>query len=692
MSVYQVLKEQWHDSNEEAFCETLPHSKPYLWVCKHKHKWEATISNRKNFGCPVCSGKRVISGINDLAHCYPEIAAQWHPTLNHVKPSEVSRKSSKLFWWVCEKGHEWRTKPLHRVNGSSCPYCSNSKVLPGFNDLATTHPAIADQWDDKNPPVENYSAGSSYKASWVCPGGHSYKRLISDKVRFNSPCSYCSGVELLPGFNDLATVHPEIVGMWYHPKNPTTAEEVLFNSSQKRWWRCELGHEWEAKISAIVRDGHGCLYCSNSKVLAGFNDLAFINPVLSSQWHPTQNAKLPSEFTSNSLSKVWWLGECNHSWEAQISNRAANNTDCPVCASKTVLPGFNDLASKQPNMSTQWHPTKNNGLTPQDVFSSSNQKFWWVCDKGHEWQVSPSSRKAGSGCPVCALGAQTSKPQKHIYSYLLNHGFSVEENNRTLLAGQEVDIYIPFKQIGVEFNGLYWHDENHKPKNYHHDKWVAAKKAGIQLIQIWEDDWNHNPELVKRMLSHKLGVSQERKVPGRKTSVVELSKTDAEGFLEANHIQGHASGSYYLGLKDSTGETVAVLVLKKEAGTEGRTLNIIRYATSCNVVGGFTKLLIFAERTYLPKAFITFADHCVSDGGLYENNGFIVDKILPPDYMYVVSGERKHKFGYRLKRFRNDPTLKFEEGLTERELAVLNNLPRVWDAGKTRYVKEVRLT
>jgi len=131
------------------------------------------------------------------------------------------------------------------------------------------------------------------------------------------------------------------------------------------------------------------------------------------------------------------------------------------------------------------------------------------------------------------------------------------------------------------------------------------------------------------------------------------------------------------------------LVLRKESG-EDDVLNIIRYATAANVVGGFTKLLKHAEKVYSPESFITFADHCVSDGGLYESNGFVADKILSPDYMYVVKGERKHKFGYRLKRFQNDPELLWEPNLTERELAALNGLERIWDAGKTRYRKFVR--
>src|SRR5690606_34103676 len=107
------------------------------------------------------------------------------------------------------------------------------------------------------------------------------------------------------------------------------------------------------------------------------------------------------------------------------------------------------------------------------------------------------------------------------------------------------------------------------------------------------------------------------------------------------------------------------------------------------VQGGFTRLLRHAESRLAVATWVTFADLSVSQGRLYEDNGFIVDKILPPDYMYFVQGERVHVFNYRLKRFREDPNLIWKEGLTERELAQLNGLHRIWDSGKVRYVKDV---
>jgi hypothetical protein len=223
---------------------------------------------------------------------------------------------------------------------------------------------------------------------------------------------------------------------------------------------------------------------------------------------------------------------------------------------------------------------------------------------------------------------------------------------------------------------------------YHYDKWKACKEAGIQLIQVWEDDWNRNPELMKRMLAHKLGVSLGGKIFARNTTVELVSKVVADEFLISNHIQGASDGSIRVGLKTKTGKIVAVMVLKVEPNSDGKVLNLVRFASSAQVVGGFTKLLKFIERNNPSvERVITFSDNSVSDGGLYGSNGFVVAKELAPDYSYLVGSERKHKFGYRLKRFRTDPALQFVEGFTERQLADLNGLSRVWDAGKTRWEK-----
>ena len=200
----------------------------------------------------------------------------------------------------------------------------------------------------------------------------------------------------------LAELRPDLAAEWHSTKNGAlTPYSVTPGSTQKVWWKCEKGHEWEAIISSRNR-GSNCPYCFGQKVVRGVNDLATINPKLAAEWHPTKNGYLtPADVMSGSNKKVWWRCEKGHEWETVIANRSAGY-GCPVCCGRKAWSGFNDLLTKNPDLAVQWHPTLNGDLTPADVTYSSGKKVWWLCDKGHEWQATVNSRNTGNGCPYCA--------------------------------------------------------------------------------------------------------------------------------------------------------------------------------------------------------------------------------------------------------------------------------------------------
>lgn len=338
----------------------------------------------------------------------------------------------------------------------------------------------------------------------------------------------------------------------------------------------------------------------------------------------------------------------------------------------------------------EWDYDKN-AIKPEEVSFGSNKKAWWLCNKEHSYsaKIAKRTRKTHpTGCPKCSNNI--SQLEQKIVQYLQqNYNKTILTNNRSIIPPLELDIYIPDANIAIEFNGLYWHSEKKgKDKRYHYDKWLVCKEKGIQLITIWEDDWINNQETVKHMLLHKLGVSRQGKVFARKTSISEISLKEARTFCNTNHIQGFTSGSLYLGLKDSNNNIVAVSIWKKNK----KELRLERYCTSTIVIGGLGKLLKSAKQYAIENdctKIITFSDNEISDGSLYEKLGFVQDKILAPDYKYVYKNTRVHKFNFRLKRFKNDPELEYDPLLTERELALLNNIPRVWDCGKIKWVIEI---
>jgi hypothetical protein len=707
-SVHPEWVAEWSPSNEKPCDEVLSGGKPeYAWLCSLGHEFFSSVGHKeRGRGCPYCANMKLLVGFNDLASVHPTLATEWHPTKNEgLAPVDVISGGRSKYWWVCSQGHEWDTTIRKRVEGSGCPVCANLKILPGFNDLASVRPEIAAEWHptkNKGLTPVDVSAGSITVAWWQCIAGHEWETSVVNRTAQGNTCKECKKNAFAFADDNLGVTHPELASEWHPIKNGLiTVDMVSRGHHYAAHWLGKCGHEWEAKVYARV-GGNGCPVCRGLKTLDGFNDLVTTSPTIAAEWHPVKNGELtPEQATSGSNRRVWWQcsTDSSHEWEGTIAHRAVNGRGCPVCSGHKVVPGMNDFASVHPAIAAEWHPVKNGELTPSMVPASGGRgNAWWQCstDPTHEWESRISGRALrGYGCPQCWAKSYISKAEQELCDFIrsLDPEMVVVQSDKKLLKGRELDVYIPAKKFAVEFNGLFWHSEAAgKGKTYHHDKWLACKLAGVQLVQVWEDDWARNPEQVKRMVAHKLGLSGERKVFARRSEVVQVDKLTAEAFLGRNHVQGFASGSYYFALVEKLpvgvsgpGNVLAVLVLRRES--DGVTLNIIRYATSVNMVGGFTKLLSFVERSLVVSGFVTFADHSVSDGGLYEGNGFIADKILAPDYMYVVDGVRKHKFGYRLKKFQSDPGLLWEPNLTERELAELNGLDRVWDAGKTRYRK-----
>lgn len=240
-------------------------------------------------------------------------------------------------WWRCEKGHRWQAAVRSRAAGRGCPVCTGRKLLAGENDLASQYPELAEQWDfTRNGALtpQDVLAGTEKKVWWVCERGHSWLAAVYVRAQARSSCPYCAGKQVLAGFNDLASQAPALAAQWDGARNGSlTPQQVAPKSNRKAWWLCEMGHSYQAAISSRA-NGSGCPYCTNKKVLAGFNDLATVEPRIAAEWHPTLNGTLtPQMVTTGSRKKVWWQGRCGHVWCAVVFSRAGKqHCGCPVCA------------------------------------------------------------------------------------------------------------------------------------------------------------------------------------------------------------------------------------------------------------------------------------------------------------------------------------------------------------------------
>lgn len=263
---------------------------------------------------------------------------QWDSGRNApLTPASVSRGSSRRVWWRCDAGHSWCAGVKSRAAGSGCPYCAGRRLLPGENDLASARPDLAAEWDDAGNGAlspRDVLAGSHRKVWWRCARGHRWQAMISARAR-GAGCPVCAGRRVQPGENDLASRFPALAAEWDRARNGDLAPEGVSAFSNRRvWWRCGLGHSYQAAVAARTKGGSGCPYCAGRRVLPGFNDLATLAPLVAAQWHPTRNGALtPSDVTAGSGQRAWWQCEAGHAWRAVVYSRTGpKRCGCPICA------------------------------------------------------------------------------------------------------------------------------------------------------------------------------------------------------------------------------------------------------------------------------------------------------------------------------------------------------------------------
>ena len=462
------------------------------WKCSQGHEWKKDVYSRtKGKGCPFCSKKRILKGYNDLASVYPQLAKEWNYDKNgDLKPNEISAGSSKKVWWKCSLGHEWESTPNNRSKGRACPYCSGYYVIEGETDFATLYPDLMKEWDyEKNTLLSpsTIPPGTHKSVWWKCNSNHSWKATIKSRTLQKAGCPYCSGLYVVVGETDLATTHPNLLEYWDHDKNVgLTPEMVKAGSKKKVWWKCKNGHSSKSAISDRAIRGLGCPYCSGKLAIEGETDLATLRPDLMSEWDFEKNGDLsPRRLTVGSNVKAWWICKRGHEWQSTVVHRSSDGLGCPYCSGRYAITGETDLLTVNPDLCREWNYERNNvlNITPNSVTSHSDKKVWWKCERGHEWEAVIGSRSRGNGCPYCSSGG-TSKPEQAI-AYYLSKLFDVKQ--RVKICKQEIDVYLPQYNIGIEYDGKYYHKNRVEKDAY---KTALLTEKGICLIRIVESDHN----------------------------------------------------------------------------------------------------------------------------------------------------------------------------------------------------------
>jgi hypothetical protein len=310
-----------------------------------------------------------------------------------------------------------------------------------------------------------------------------------------------------------------------------------------------------------------------------------------------------------------------------------------------------------------------------------------VCKEHGEFKQMPNGHLSGAGCPKCS--GYVSKAENEIADFLRLHA-EVQQSNKTILGGKEIDILIPSKNLAIEFNGLYWHSDLYKKDDYHLNKLNLCNSKGLRLIQIFEDEWVSKKAIVKSRLLNLLHLGVD-KIYARKCNIREISSVVTSRFLEENHIQGKLGAKVRLGLYNKE-ELVALMTFgefRKNLGLKSKegSYELLRFCTKLNtsIIGGASKLLKYFEINYKPITLISYADRRWSEGSLYNTLGFTLKGDTTPNYFYTKGRVREGRFKYRKSEL---VRLGYDTSKSERE--IMNDLGyyRIYDSGTLKFVKE----
>lgn len=328
------------------------------------------------------------------------------------------------------------------------------------------------------------------------------------------------------------------------------------------------------------------------------------------------------------------------------------------------------------------------------IYPHKNSVIKFKCDCGniesHPYQTYKYRiRNFNTPCSVCAnIEENVSNKEKELLEFLFLYNKNIETNNRNIIPPKEIDIFLKDINLAIEFNGIFWHtEEKGKDQNYHLNKTISCKNNNINLIHIFEDEWNTKKDIVKSRLKSKLGINN--KIYARNTKVEIISSSESKLFCDNNHIQGGVYSNINLALKYNN-DIVAVMTFSKPNITRGKSKNnydyeLVRFCNKLdtNVVGGASKLFKYFIKNYKPTSILSYSDNRWGSGKLYDILGFDFVSNTKPNYWYVKNNIRHHRYQFTKHKLVN---MGHDKNKSEKEIMKELGYGRIWDCGHAKWV------
>lgn len=439
---------------------------------------------------------------NSIIHhpLWAQIHSLWDEENNTIPPQLITQGSHHAIALICPRGHSWskRAPDLLKAlgKGRACNSCTK---------LPYTHPELISYYDEeKSPrPVEEVGPGSG-DAWWRCGEDHSYFMKVYNRVkRHPSHCPICLGVSKnIPVDNLAITQYPKLEP-FYSPENSTPYSLITAQRALGVKWRFPCGHSYNSTITQVAKHGGTCKYCSWREHLPRENSLPQTHPEIASQWSDNNGFPCDEVFFRSQLSRLWICPDCNHEFSSKVVRRATGENECPVCCGNVIKEGVNDLGTFSPELAAMVDEDR----TGKTVGEIGKSHYVYVnCGEGHVYRALVKNLLNDlAPCRECHPRSQREYQLQQFIASIYDG--PLETNNRSLIAPREVDVYLPELSLAVEFNGTYWHSDEHLVRSkgvtaeeYHGEKKRRCLEKGVTLLFAWEDDWITRREEVEAAL------------------------------------------------------------------------------------------------------------------------------------------------------------------------------------------------
>ena len=602
--------------------------------------------------------------------------------------------------------------------------------------------------DDDKKLAKSGMLPSNKKVDFKCSRGHIYNQLVSNHIVMGTKerkagCPICKDIDSvvrLASIRRKKRFYPD----WFINdlcsdiiKEKALSGELTSNESVE--FVCEKGHVYTQLVKDHItlsssKPRYGCPICGKLYKKAPSKPK---KPVIKNRTYPQWfidelvNEEDKIRAINGSLKtteSVVFRCPQGHEFKQLIGNRIVLSTQrkkekCPICGLKKQVDSFKETIKNKRHSYPQWFidelvdETDKQRALSKDL--SSKDTVLFKCAHGHVYKqkvldhIVLETGKKKCGCPFCVSGCYRSKIELGIDTFIRSLGFFTEHKrlscnkDKDLFYGKkyfEIDIYIPEKKIGIEFNGSYYHKslpkdlKNHyKDYLYHQKKYLACKSLGIRLVSIFEPDWLNKTEKIKIYLRNLL-ISTENKIYARNTIVRSIKHSEANEMYDKYHLLGKTmiqSISYGLFFND---ELVSCMTFQKGRYKEENTSVwcLTRFVTKSGliVVGGASKLLKQFERDYNPSILVSFSDNDYFSGDVYEKLGFENKGCTKsPRYFWWLEDQEIKREQCQLKKLSKKYPELYAESLTvsgNKEDYIMLKLGafKVYRSGHTKWVKK----